>query len=651
MKNDKIPESVLTRFGWPDAEYENKPFMVNLDFGGRELITNLIRNKSLEVIVEIGSFLGGSALEWLNADRNVKVICIDPWTGGWAGKWLGDNQYRWPDWPRLDNAKIQELDEPDGLYNAFLSNVQTYKERVIVVRQLSEIALPILASLGLDPDLIYIDADKKSTDLYDCSRLFPRALITGDDFLWPGGDTIHDPEKIVYPVQEIVRKFSHENHLEVIHKDQTWILCKPTDYLEIASIAFIHPQTGNKELFDTRRSLPSLIDYRSESKDPFSEPVDIVITPTEINNRHGTGPLAKRAMADRNRVLSIRSRNYYDYQDFADWCVLIFHDDVSIRSRCFRSVLTALRDVTVSSILCVPFNPDDIITAIALKITTNAPLCTWIMDDQNISCSVIKDHLMREILECSNLRFTTHPELKDKYEEKYKLSFNILPAVVLDDLVPKKVIPRSESFKPENDGILLGSFWSKNWFDRICDVFSKLDYKLTWYGDNKPSWMILDEQSMRKSNIHPAGVIPENELVDRLREASFVVVPVSMLDEEETNVGVASLSLPGRILFAVATAHIPVLVIGSPLTCAAHFVQYFDLGEVAPYTEADVQAAIHRIQDPDRQKQIRQNAARIGPQLSSKNLSDWLYKSLNKNVIHDDRYEVLFQHYPLTPGL
>ena len=62
--------------------------------------------------------------------------------------------------------------------------------------------------------------------------------------------------------------------------------------------------------------------------------------------------------------------------------------------------------------------------------------------------------------------------------------------------------------------------------------------------------------------------------------------PAALLDGRETDQGVASLSLPGRILFAAATSNTPILVVGSENTCAARFVRHFGIGETVPYNSA-----------------------------------------------------------------
>src|SRR5262249_44145733 len=100
------------------------------------------------------------------------------------------------------------------------------------------------------------------------------------------------------------------------------------------------------------------------------------------------------------------------------------------RPQSFERVLHALNGNTIGRVLCVPFHSDELITAIALKELFNAPLCTYIMDDNNICARGIPDELMREALAKSNLRLAISPEMRDAYENKYNLKFWVLPPVV-----------------------------------------------------------------------------------------------------------------------------------------------------------------------------------------------------------------------------
>src|SRR4030095_15270704 len=103
----------------------------------------------------------------------------------------------------------------------------------------------------------------------------------------------------------------------------------------------------------------------------------------------------------------------------------------------------------------------------------------------------------------------------------------------------------------------------------------------------------------------------EERLASELRKYPFVLVPAGVLDEGDSNKGVAGLSLPGRLLFAAACSHTPVLLVGSDRTCGARFIRHFQIGEVVPYDAAKIRDAIGRLTSPERQQQMRRNHAKI----------------------------------------
>jgi len=73
---------------WPDFCYgEVEPFTLALDGNGdagRELVVDIIREKRISLMVEIGCFLCGSTLQWLRASDDLTIIGVDPWDGNWA---------------------------------------------------------------------------------------------------------------------------------------------------------------------------------------------------------------------------------------------------------------------------------------------------------------------------------------------------------------------------------------------------------------------------------------------------------------------------------------------------------------------------------------------------------------------------------------
>ena len=198
-------DELRTKYPWPIQRPNVDPAEWNVDGGGRELVTDKISRNEDFIIIEIGVFLGSSVKKWLNIAPKVHVIAIDPWKGDW-----------WADYAK--NSGRLELVEPfsteDGLYLTFLSSLWEYKERVFPVRGYSPDKLYELFELGVRPDLIYIDSDKSGNDIEVAHKLFPSAILTGDDWTWGKG----------FPIRKAVRKFAKTHGYFIRSHNATWIV-------------------------------------------------------------------------------------------------------------------------------------------------------------------------------------------------------------------------------------------------------------------------------------------------------------------------------------------------------------------------------------------------------------------------------------------
>jgi hypothetical protein len=399
-----------------------------------------------------------------------------------------------------------------------------------------------------------------------------------------------------------------------------------------------------------RVDLDAQLGIRTTLEVPASRhsPVDVVISVGEINDEHGTGPLVKRVFKNRRGIFSIRSRDDWGIHNFGDWHVKLSPKRQG-RADFYSEILRALAGKRVKTVTCVPFSVSEILASIAIKEAFDAKLCIWVMDDQNIASNNIPDMVMQECLNKCALRLFTHPELRSVYEQKYRLRGYILPAVVPAHLVAEQPLV-SMYDASERTAALLGSFWDQSWFDRLCSILNCCKYTIHWYGQNRSPWLKFPAEDLARAGIVPFGIIPEDRLAVELRKYPFVIVPVGALDKHETNKGVASLSLPGRILFTAATSHTPVLVVGSARTCGARFVEHFGIGVVAPYEVASVRAAMDRLIEPEVQRVARSSAATLAPMFSDRGVVDWLAASIEIGAPADDRFENAFSGYPVAAG-
>ena len=351
-------------------------------------------------------------------------------------------------------------------------------------------------------------------------------------------------------------------------------------------------------------------------------PVHAVVTVNEINDMHGTGPLVKRIFKGRRGIFSIRSRDHWGTQDFGDWHVKISQEGRT-RPEGFRKVLRVLAGRNVKSVTCVPFLAEehhDVHRHQGEFRRQDVRVCHG---RSKRGLNVIPDDLMREFLEKCSLRLATHPELRDAYARKYGLPFYILPAVVPAALVSVEPLPPACDPQVKR-GALLGSFWDQSWFDQLCAALEPCHYRIDWYGQNRSPWLRFPPEDLTRAGITPFGILPEDRLAVELRKYPFVIVPCGALGGKETNAGVASLSLPGRILFAAATSHTPILLVGSERSCGARFVERFGIGVTVPYDAARLAEAMKRLSEPQLQAEMRRKAAVIAGVLSDRGVVDWL---------------------------
>jgi len=305
-----------------------------------------------------------------------------------------------------------------------------------------------------------------------------------------------------------------------------------------------------------------------------------IITPCEVNQQHGTGALVKRIFADNRQIISIRSADHYGgEQDFGVFSLLLDHRELS-RAQVFQSVLKTLAHNQIESVFCVPYYASDILTAIAIKELFNVPLATYIM----------------EFLSKCSVRFATHPELRDAYENKYGYKFWLLPAIVPHRLINSEVAEVSPQRCQEKWGALLGSIWSPQWFQSLLESIQGAGIKLDWYGNSNYYWLKESAAELEKWGLYSQGLYPEEQLGQQLQAYPFVIVPTGTMDERDDRTELSRLSLPGRIIFNLATANTPVILLGSNKTSAANFINRFQIGVVCDYTPESLAAADDRFE-------------------------------------------------------
>ncbi len=116
----------------------------------------------------------------------------------------------------------EQLGAEDGFYQTFVASNWEYRDRLIPVRGSSPEVIYDIANLGIQPDLVYLDADKSGREIEICHKLFPAAVITGDDWWW-GMDRRWRVDE-GYPIRKPVKAFSKENDVFLKTSGHTWVL-------------------------------------------------------------------------------------------------------------------------------------------------------------------------------------------------------------------------------------------------------------------------------------------------------------------------------------------------------------------------------------------------------------------------------------------
>jgi FkbM family methyltransferase len=385
----------------------------------------------------------------------------------------------------------------------------------------------------------------------------------------------------------------------------------------------------------------------SQQKDFQSPPVmemDVVVTFNEINTRHGTGILLINLFGMGKGMLSIRSQNHYDgEQRFGDKQLLLTLVTPD-RAGIYRRVLDQTAAFKPRRLICVPYSTSDILTALALRDAHQVPLCVYIMDDNCLFGRVnpIPQELMQELLDKATLRLAISPEMREAYENVFGKKFYLLPPLVKDASLRHDPSPPPQSVSRR--GVLIGNIWNQSYLDALRRVTAESGVELDWYwnGYGKCKWLTVDEAALKADGITVYQPLPENELLPKLSTYAWALIPTGMATGDDEKEAIAKLSLPSRILFLIASAQLPVMVIGSADTAAARFIKHWKLGAVCAYDPAAFLACIQYLNNPETQKSIRETAHHQAALFSNRDAAAWVWRSLEKAAPADPRFENAF---------
>jgi hypothetical protein len=133
-----------------------------------------------------------------------------------------------------------------------------------------------------------------------------------------------------------------------------------------------------------RLYINQLLPYnQTVAKPKYLGKLDVIITPNEVNRRHGTGTILINIFSEDKNIFSLRSANHYDSEhEFGCLNRCLSIADKS-RAEIFTEMLSVFQGITPQRVICVPFHPEELYAAIAIKELFDVPLCTYIMDERN----------------------------------------------------------------------------------------------------------------------------------------------------------------------------------------------------------------------------------------------------------------------------
>jgi Methyltransferase domain len=147
-----------------------------------ERLINLSRRQVKEnyklKVLEIGSFLGRSAISFAYSRDDIEVICCDPW----LGKISDFGSMEWME--KTLDGKINFC-EDDNIHSLFMNNTKNWRSKIRPIRCFSEELVEF--EEARNPDIIFIDGnhsiDGITQDLYLAHQLaHDNTLICGHDY-------------------------------------------------------------------------------------------------------------------------------------------------------------------------------------------------------------------------------------------------------------------------------------------------------------------------------------------------------------------------------------------------------------------------------------------------------------------------------------
>lgn len=224
-RNKECDVSRHCGFRWPDRRPDMARVRWLPNIQGRDPIVSLINQRQLSTMIEVGSFLGGGALHWLESCPSLSIYGVDEYSSAFnvaeayvASRDAVRPRVSFPDANELDF--ILHWSKPGVTFQGVLSNLWDMRDRFTPVRKDVASAFNSLHRAGVLPDLIDIQSLQDGRELSLAKQLWPNALIIGSG--WGRVDAAGR-----YPVRESAFAFAGRHDMGVAVCADLWILEPP----------------------------------------------------------------------------------------------------------------------------------------------------------------------------------------------------------------------------------------------------------------------------------------------------------------------------------------------------------------------------------------------------------------------------------------
>lgn len=157
------------RYPWPETCPKVEPNGLGWLADETALVLKRAVDHNTKLIVELGAWFGMSTRFLLKHAPNATVISVDHWMGS-----------------RNINLRPEFAALVPIAYETFIRNQWKVRDRLVAMKTTSDVGLTEVHEAGLEPDLIYVDADHSTPavvhDTLLSTHLFPNAKLIGDDW-------------------------------------------------------------------------------------------------------------------------------------------------------------------------------------------------------------------------------------------------------------------------------------------------------------------------------------------------------------------------------------------------------------------------------------------------------------------------------------